>query len=127
LVPIVLGPDGPEHELIAQLSGFRSLRDGWDGEAAVAPNRVAIRDAVRFIQAAGSLSERLEPTLHTDGSVLLELEDGLGGSLKFRGDDHIVYAVKGARPGTVPFDGSNVPEALRAALEPPQAMIKRAA
>lgn len=127
LMPIVLAPDGPEHGLIAELSSFRSLKDGWDGEGAAAPDRTAIRDAVRFIRAAGLLAGCLEPTLHTDGSVLLELEGGLDGALKFRGDSQIVYAIKGVQPGTVLFDGSNVPDALKLALDPSPGAVRRAA
>lgn len=114
--PIFIGGVGPEQEVIAQLTEFRSLEHGWDGENAEAPNRTAIREAVRFIRTAGPLAGRLEPTLHTDGSVLLEIEDGLEGVLRFSGDGQITYALRGSRPGTVGFDGSNIPPALKTAL-----------
>jgi hypothetical protein len=125
--PILLGADSPEDEVIAQIAAFRDLKAGWDGLASPAPNKHAIRQAVRFIRLAGDLAQRLEPTIHADGSILLEIGDGSEGSLKFQGDGQVTYAIQGTSPGTVAFLGSVIPDALSAALSSPAPMVRRAA
>jgi hypothetical protein len=115
-VPFVVGPRTVGDNLIAELSGFRDLDDGWDGENAARPNPVAIREAAKFIRAAGDFASRFEPTLHVNGSVLLEVGDGAGGSLRFNGDGKIVFALAGFERGVLAFDQSTMPEKIRAAV-----------
>lgn len=112
----IITADRPWADLITSVGEFLEFNAGWDGERAAAPKAVAVLDAVRFINAAGSLALGLEPTLHTDGSVILELDDGVAGSLRFRGDETIVYAFKGVAPGIVAFDGYSIPEQIGSVL-----------
>jgi hypothetical protein len=109
-------PLSPISTLVAELRELRRLSEGWDGEAAAAPIPDAINDALSFVRAAGDLSTRLEPTLHVDGSVILEVGDGSEGSLRFRGDHTITYAIRGFTPGVARYDGKTVPEEISATL-----------
>jgi hypothetical protein len=106
----------PISTLAAELRELRGLSEGWDGEAAAAPIPDAINDALSFVRVAGDLTTRLEPTLHVDGSVILEVGDGSEGSLRFRGDHTITYAIRGFTPGVARFDGKTVPEEISATL-----------
>jgi len=102
----------PANVILAELAGFRDLAPGWDGETAAKPSSAAISQAVRFARVVGATDEQLEPTLHVDGSVMLELADD-SGSLRFEGDAKIIYALSGTGYGVAPFDGFTVPEVLR--------------
>jgi len=113
---VFIGPKRPEDALIREVMQFEGLGEGWDGEWAAAPMPAAIRDAARFLYAAGSLAIGLEPTLHTDGSVILEIGDGVEGSFRFKGDRHVICAVEGTRPQTVAFEGAVLPARLEAVL-----------
>lgn len=113
---IVVNDRRPSDRLIAVLAEFLALHQGWDGEDAHAPSSTAVLDAIRFINAAGMRALALEPSLHVDGSVLLEIEDGAAGSLRFTGDGSIVYAIKGVGTGSAVFDGYTIPEEVGAAL-----------
>lgn len=114
--PILVAADRPEESMVAAVVDFLDLNPDWDGDGAAAPCAGAVVDAVRFIHAAGSLAEQLEPTLHVDGSVILELEDGGAGSLRFRGDGTVIYALEGVAPGVATFDGYTVPDVIGGAL-----------
>lgn len=107
----------PTDALVADLQEMRELQKGWDGEEAAAPLREAIRDAILFVRAIGDFARCLEPTPDIDGSILLEIGDGSDGSLRFRGDHTIIYAIRGAAPGIVKFDDEEVPEQISEALE----------
>jgi hypothetical protein len=109
-------PSTPTSTLAAELQELRGLSEGWDGEAAAAPIPGAINDALSFVRAAEDLSARLEPTVHVDGSVILEVGDGSEGSLRFRGDHTITYAIRGFAPGVARFDGKTVPKEILATL-----------
>ena len=98
-----------------ELAAYRELSAGWDGEAATPPTTAAIDDAMRFVRIAGFADGDVEPTLHVDGSVILEVADDLG-SLRFKGDKQIIYTLSGAGHGVAPFDGFTVPEAIGASL-----------
>ncbi|KQO87353.1 hypothetical protein ASF33_02485 [Methylobacterium sp. Leaf92] len=113
---ILVAADRPEEITIAAVVDFLDLNADWDGDGAAAPNVGAVVDAVRFINAAGGMAAQLEPTLHVDGSVILEFEDGSAGSLRFRGDGTVIYAIDGVSPGVAAFDGYTVPEIIGGAL-----------
>ena len=114
--PLLVTSEGPADPLIDEIVDFRKLQEGWDGEDAAKPSSAAIRDAVRFIRAAGVFASRLEPTLHVDGSIILEIGDGVEGSFRFKGDHRIVYAAARIGFGSVRFDGSTIPDAIRPML-----------
>jgi hypothetical protein len=99
-----------EDRLISEIEGFLDLGDGWDGENAAKPNVNAIKQAVRFVRAAGELASQLEPGLHVDGSVLLEIGNGIEACICFTPADKIVYSWKGAIPGII----KNITEKLKA-------------
>lgn len=103
--------------LMAELQELRGLQAGWDGEAAAASNSAAVDDAISFVLAAAvDLTALMEPTLHVDGSVLLEIGDGSEGSLRFKGDHTIIHAIRGFTPGIAGFDGITVPKEISAVL-----------
>jgi hypothetical protein len=114
--PILIGPDRTEDPLVAQIKEFESLTEGWDGYSGARPKPEAIRQAVRFAQMAGDLGTRLEPTLHADGSVILETADRPYASLEFKGDDNIIFAMQGGPVGRAWFDGFAIPSEIRSAL-----------
>jgi hypothetical protein len=105
----VIQPAWPEDDIAAQIAEFRTLPAGWDGEHAARPSRRAIEDAMRFIYMAGSLSKGLEPTVHVDGSVILESGDGEDGSLRFRGDGTIICALASMTPQIIKLGGAALP------------------
>jgi hypothetical protein len=109
----------PAHKSVAyiveELEDFRDLTPGWDGEEGAAPSPGAIEDAVSFVRAAGDLANRLEPTIHADGSIILETRNGRG-SLRFKGDRQIIYALPGGAPGTAGFNGTDIPLKIKSAL-----------
>jgi len=114
--PLVITVDDVASEQIAHLLAFRDLREGWDGESAAAPAAKAVRDALRFLRVAGPLAGRLEPTLHVDGSVILEANNGLSGALRFVGDGRLVFAAPGGH-GELWFDGKSVPPEVKLAFD----------
>lgn len=113
---LLVMPAQATNSAIDEVLAFRSLPDGWDGERARAPRRKAVNDAVRFLLAAGEDGSGLEPTLHADGSVILEIGDGAQGSFTFRGDRRVICAVEGSVPQTVAFEGRRLPPEVRSAL-----------
>ncbi len=95
--------------LEAEIQAYRELRDGWDGERAAAPLAASVNEAALFARRSSGLRETIEPSLHVDGSVILEWGDGIAGSLRFRGDRTIVYATARDGHGVEPFDGKVIP------------------
>lgn len=114
--PLLVAFEDSANALVDEVVDFRKLNEGWDGENAAKPSFAAIRDAVRFIRAAGTYASRFEPTPHADGSIILEIADGVEGSLRFKGDHRIIYAARRIGVGSVPFDGSTIPETIRLVL-----------
>lgn len=115
VVPFV-GSARTEDLVIAQIEALKNLQKGWDGEDAAAPNIVATRSAQRFVRALADKAGLFEPSVHADGSILLEIDGGLGGSVKFNDDGSLSYAINGHPPATVAFDGTRLPPGLRDAL-----------
>lgn len=113
---LIVGPERVTDALVGEILSFRNLGDGWDGERAVRPALNAIRDAVHFLYTAGSRAARLEPTLHVDGSVILEIEDGSEGSFRFKGDGRVICAVEGMSPRVLAFDGVTLPDDVETVL-----------
>ena len=101
--------------MVAQIKDFLNLSPGWDGERSAAPSKGSANNAIRFLRSVGSLAHRLEPTIHSDGSILFEMEGGEG-SLRFNDNNSISYAISGHPPATVELKGVIVPEGLRKAL-----------
>ncbi len=113
--PVLFCPHRAGDTLVAQLTVFRNLGVGWDGERAAKPHAEAIRQAARFARLAGELADNLEPTLHVDGSVILEMGDDVG-SFRFKGDGQIIYVLQGAGHGIASFDGFTMPREIMPAL-----------
>lgn len=107
----LVGPDRPEDVVVAQLSGFRVLKAGWDGEDAAKPSDHAVTDAMRFVRSVGSIGVALEPTLHVDGSVILEAGEEGESSLRFEGNGIVIYVTPHGT-GAAPFDGYATPAVL---------------
>lgn len=112
---LALVNDQLHNDFFAELGSYRTLAAGWDGENAAKPSERAISEAARFARIAGGKSNDFEPTLHVDGSVILELSDGQG-SLRFKGDGQVAYALSEIGYGVARFDGFTIPEALRPAF-----------
>ncbi len=115
-VPLFIGQPRPEDVLVGEVLAFRRLPHGWDGEDAAPPRREALKDAIRFLYSAGSSSLVLEPTLHVDGSVILEVGDGSQGSFRFKGDGQVICSANGMPPSILPFEGRTLPSQVRAVL-----------
>jgi hypothetical protein len=113
--PIFLNAVQESDRLVAEIFALQSLRAGWDGELAEEPNEAAIQDARRFVRAAGDIAANLEPTLHADGSVILEVGDGAEGSLRFKGDGTVIFATETDR-GVLEFSEFGIPERVRQVL-----------
>jgi hypothetical protein len=96
--PLIIA-ERSEDGRVAEVLELLDLDEGWDGENALKPNAASAADAVKFLHAAGSTSAQLEPTLHADGCVMLELDGGADGVLKFQGDGTVSYAIAGHPPG----------------------------
>ncbi|MFG1454393.1 hypothetical protein V5F44_19375, partial [Xanthobacter sp. V2C-8] len=92
---------------------YGDLNAGWDVEAAAKPSSTAIRDAIRFVRAAEFSGMDVEPTPHVDGSILLEIDDGATGSLRFKGDGNVIYAIAHRGRGIALFNGISIPDELR--------------
>jgi hypothetical protein len=115
--PFPIGQNRAAKALAREISGYRCLREGWDGEGALAPNSDAICDAARFVYEAGKmpgLIPRMEASLNADGTVALDIDGDPTGTLVFKGDDTVVHAFQGCAPGIVDFpDEAIPPEILR--------------
>ena len=98
----------PEDAVVAEVIEFFDLENGWDGENGAKPSAGAVTDAVVLVQSFGAKAVRLEPTVHVNGSVLLEVDGGLEGVLTFRGDGFVSYSFRGGKMGRVPV-GRTVP------------------
>lgn len=113
---IIVGPDRIEDHLVSEIREFGNLGEGWDGDNAARPNLAAIKDATDFIHAAWSAASIFEPTIHVDGSIILEVADDVG-SLRFKGDGKIIYFLEKIGRGTVPFNGVSTPIEIAHLLE----------
>jgi hypothetical protein len=101
-----------ESPLEVEIALFLNLHEGWDGEHGAQPNFEAIGDAIAFAKLAKARSVVLEPTLHADGSVILEVDDGAAGSLRFLGKGSISFATGHGRFGIIAFDGLSIPDEI---------------
>lgn len=116
--PFPMGPNRAAQALAREIGAYRFLREGWDGEGALAPGDSALCDAARFVYAAGrtpGLVSRLETSLNADGTVALDVDDGAG-TLVFKGNDTIVHALAGHAPAVVEFYDDAIPSELLRAL-----------
>lgn len=103
-------PPVTAEDITGRLYAFGDLEEGWDGETAEPASWPSIRDATRLVRAAGDLALCLEPTLHADGTAILEAESG---TLGFPGDGTVTYAFEGVDPGRADFDGALLPPVIR--------------
>lgn len=113
---IFIGPERIDDDLVAQIHEFQNLDSGWDGESAARPNMTATLEASNFVRAAWLAASIFEPTIHADGSIILEVADN-GGSLRFKGDGKIIYFVENLGRGVATFNGRDVPAELLQILE----------
>lgn len=95
-----------EEALVAEIREYSELHEGWDGEGAAPPAQASIEAAINFVRLLGADALRLEPTLHADGTVILETPEGL--SFRFISASEI-SAVLPDSASIVQFDGSSVP------------------
>ncbi len=112
--PIVIGEARAEDAIIAEISEYLSLGQGWDGYSAAPPSRTSIRSAIRFARVLAGLGLDITPCLHSDGTTIFEIEDS--GSLRFLVDGRIAFAFDDGRRGVTEFDGYVIPESLREIL-----------
>ena len=113
---VFVGAPRPEDAILDHLEELASLPIGWDGEGSPPANSASISAAQRFARVAAPVASSFEPTLHSDGSVLFEIDGGLGGSLRFNSDGSISFAIADHNPATVAFDGKTIPSSLKDAL-----------
>ena len=115
--------DSSELKWVLDGMGVISALDaGWDGNLGKAPCPVSMAQAREFVSAlsgrrmpGGNLFRLLEPSLHADGCVVLEIGDGGDGWLKFPGDGMVVYSVSGCPDGCMPI-GTDMPPCLERTL-----------
>ena len=109
--PILIGKPRAEDAIIAELADYVELTSGWDGYDAAKPSALSIRSARRFVRAAAGLGLDIVPSLHADGTVLLDINDD--GTMRFMEDGRIVYSFTTGQRGIVEFDGHAIPGELR--------------
>lgn len=93
------------------------LKEGWDGEYGQAALPGSIHDALALVWQIGPISDVLEPTLHADGSVLLEIGSGASGCFRLNGDGKVTMAIDGCKPATVELEGFKLPPGALKTLE----------
>ncbi|PIO97545.1 hypothetical protein [Pleomorphomonas carboxyditropha] len=103
----------PEEAVVAQIREFLELQEGWDGEFASKPDADSIEGASNLVRLLGRSAMALEPTLHADGSVILETDDG--SAIHFVGARHISAILPGFA-GMLSFDGMSIPPEISEAL-----------
>ena len=99
--PIAAAAQRQSDDLLMAISELRDLREGWDGENAAPARPRAITDALHLVAGLGNEAKALEPTLHVNGSVLLEIDGGSGGGLLFSGDGTAAYYIQGFAPSAM--------------------------
>ena len=62
-------------EVADEIAAFAGLKEGWDGESAARPSKQSISTAVLFCHLREDLMPACCPTLHVDGTVILEGDD----------------------------------------------------
>lgn len=94
---------------LRSLTEYLNLGSGWDGERASEPNPESVFQAMIFLLLLRDEADlELEPSLHVDGSVILEANDG---SFWFIGDGNIAYYFgNGLGRGVVHFDSRKLPD-----------------
>jgi hypothetical protein len=116
-VPIVFSEARPIDVVLSELVTFLNFEEGWDGDMARKPLVNSIHNAMAFVHLAGSKIATAEPSIHTNGEILLELEDdGEAGVLRFPGDNTVCFFIEGKPPRQVPFDGTKLPNDIKAAF-----------
>lgn len=78
-----------KNEIINIIFGYRNLSEGWDGYYAAKPCDDSVTDSIKFLECLNLESNDFEPTLHSDGSILLESEKY---TLKFKGNGYIIFS-----------------------------------
>ena len=98
------------YDPLGKLSKFCEFAPGWDGNRGLPPSKAAVGDAAMFMGAAFQKYNalRFEPTLHSDGSVILELGDGSAGSFRFKGDGTVICCADGFPPVQVTFSANRL-------------------
>jgi len=111
LIPI---SERPEAALASEIHTYMNLERGWDGEDASKPDARSVSGAASFVHLLGPGALALEPSLHVDGTVILESDDGI--SLRFL-DEGTISAVIPRHGGIkIDFDGLNIPALILESL-----------
>lgn len=65
-------------EVLLELASYATLKNGWDGEQACSVSPWSLYDALAYVFQLPAVPYDLEPSLHVDGTVILEWDEGRG-------------------------------------------------
>jgi len=99
----------PEEKVVAEIGAYGKLCAGWDGEDAAEAKSESIQRAIDFVRLCGAGGVNFEPSLHVDGTVILETEDGL--YIQFLENNRLAV-VGHLGSAVIEFDGSLMPSQL---------------
>jgi hypothetical protein len=111
-----------QHEkLIGEIRSWSLLENNWDGEGAVAPSVLSVKEAVSFTRMLNDdAASLLEPMLLASGHVSLYKNDtNFYADIEFLGDGHIAYFIKrngDKHKGVLNFDSKKMPPVFQAIL-----------
>lgn len=89
------GVDDRNATISSEIISYRNLVDGWDGAGSIAPSRVAINDALSFIDKIPFGAKTPEPMVSADGEVGFYWKSDNGYiDIGFKGNGTISYFAK---------------------------------
>lgn len=111
----------PSEKLIGELRSYRLMSANWDGEGAVAPCVLCLKQAVEFVRLLSKKMSLPEPMVHASGHIGLLWDDAtIYADIEFLDGTKLAYFVErnGERhKGLMRFNASAMPKILAALLE----------
>lgn len=106
-------PTTLREKLVGELRRWSLLTANWDGEGAVPPIDLSLREAVSFVRLLDEGDILPEPMLHASGHAgLFWKEDNLYADIKFLGDGRVAYYIErqgDKHKGVLKFDSQKMP------------------
>ena len=109
-----------EH-VVGELRSWSLLSANWDGEGALAPIEVSLKEAVSFVRLMSDRDD-VEPMLHASSgrAGLYFKNNNLYADIEFYGDTRVAYYIErngGRHKGVVHFDSKTMPTVFDALLK----------